>query len=207
MSTFPGMSVLSKLHETLVHRRRVRITAQLLAGEIPQGASVLDVGCGDGSIAGQIAQLRPDISIRGVEVMARPGCKVACQDFDGQHLPFADGSFDVCLMVDVLHHTPDVAVLLREGRRVGKSYILLRDHLSENSLDHFTLRLLDWFGNRPHGVRLTYNYQSRAMWEHAFAQCGLELEHWRGDASTYPPPVDWVAGRKLHFIARLKKRL
>jgi SAM-dependent methyltransferase len=205
MSATPGMKVLGKLHETLVHRRRVRITAQLLAEQIPQGARVLDVGCGDGSIASQIAQLRPDISIEGVEVMARPGCKVPCQAFDGNHLPFPDRSFDVCMMVDVLHHTEDVTVLLKEACRVSESYTLLRDHLSENSFDHFTLKVLDWFGNRPHGVILPYNYQSRAMWNRAFAQCGLALEHWSSNASTYLPPIDWVAGRKLHFIALLKK--
>ncbi len=205
MSASPGMKVLGKLHQALVHRRRVRITGQLLAERIPHGARVLDVGCGDGSIASQVAQLRPDISIQGVEVMARPDCKVPCQAFDGQHLLFPDRSFDVCMMVDVLHHTQDVTVLLKEASRVSGSYILLRDHLSENSLDHFTLKVLDWFGNRPHGVTLTYNYQSRAMWDRAFAQCKLSLERWSNEVSTYLPPLDWVAGRRLHFIALLKK--
>jgi len=56
---------------------------------------------------------------------------------------------------DVLHHTQDPAVLLREAVRVSRSFVLLKDHLDENILDDVTLRLMDWVGNRPHGVVLT----------------------------------------------------
>jgi SAM-dependent methyltransferase len=200
------MNLFAKLHNELVHHRRVRITAQLLAERIPAKARVLDVGCGDGSIASLIAQLRPDVTIRGVEVMPRPGCKVQCEPYDGLHLPFEGGSLEVCMMVDVLHHTDDVTILLKEASRVSNSIVLLRDHLSENALDHFTLKALDWAGNRPHDVRLTYNYQSRAMWDSAFAESGLIIENWSSKASTYLPPITWVAGRKLHFIAVLRKK-
>ncbi len=200
------MRLFAKMHKIFVHGRRVRITAQLLAEQIPANANVLDVGCGDGSIASQIARLRQDVRIRGVEIMPRAGCKVQCDAFDGFHLPFNDDSFDVCMMVDVLHHTKDVTVLLREASRVSKSIVLLRDHLSENALDHLTLKALDWAGNRPHGVKLTYNYQGRAQWERAFTASGLTATNWSNKASTYLPPISWVAGRNLHFIAILEKR-
>lgn len=138
-------------------------------------------------------------------MLARPACKIECDPYDGAHLPFRDDSFDACILVDVLHHTEDVTVLLKEARRVSSSLILLRDHLSENGLDHLTLRALDWAGNGPHGVRMTYNYQSREKWERAFFDSGLREESWSSRASTYLPPIDWIAGRRLHFIAVLKK--
>src|SRR5271163_778719 len=83
-------------HQAFVHQRRVRVLAAALAAQIPPSASVLDIGCGDGTIASLIAQLRPDISIKGVEVMVRPGCRVQCFPFDGSTLPFPDNSVDVC---------------------------------------------------------------------------------------------------------------
>ena len=196
---------ISRWHHAFVFHRRARILAELLAAKIPQAASVLDVGCGDGTIASGIAELRPDISIQGVEFLVRPGCKIECCPFDGLKLPYPNASFDVCLFVDVLHHTKDPAVLLREAVRVTRNFVLLKDHLDENTLDDVTLRFMDWVGNRPHGVVLTYNYQSRKQWAAYFSQCGLKQENWNGAVPLYPWPFSFVVGRGLHFIALLKK--
>jgi len=196
---------ISRWHRAIVFQRRTRVLAELLAAQIPKGASVLDVGCGDGTIAGRIAELRPDISIQGVEFLVRPGCKIECRSFDGLTLPYPDASFDLCLIVDVLHHTQDPAVLLREAVRVSRNFILLKDHLDENILDDITLRFMDWVGNRPRGVVLTYNYQSRKQWAAYFSQCGLKQENWNGTVPLYPWPFSLVVGRGLHFIALMKK--
>jgi len=166
---------------------------------------VLDIGCGDGTIASLIAQARPDISIAGVEVLVRSDCRIKCSPFDGNTLPFSADSFDVCMLVDVLHHTADVRVLLREAARVARKNVLLKDHLSENVLDRLTLRLMDWVGNRPHGVVLPYNYQGRAQWNSHFAACRLETAAFTTQLPLYPPPFSALVGRNLHFVALLQK--
>ena len=196
---------ISRWHHAFVFQRRTRVLAELLAAQIPQSASVLDIGCGDGTIAGRIAELRPDISIQGVEFLVRPGCKIECRSFDGLTLPYPNASFDVCLFVDVLHHTQDPAILLREAVRVTRNFVLLKDHLDENTLDNVTLCFMDWVGNRPHGVVLTYNYQSRKQWAAYFLACGLKEENWNGVVPLCPWPFSLVVGRGLHFIALLKK--
>src|SRR5215467_8968123 len=103
-------SWIRRWHHMFVFRQRTRVLAELLATQIPKSASVLDIGCGDGTIGSLIAQSRPDISIQGVEFMVRPGCKIACRSFDGLNLPYPGASFDLCLLVDVLHHTQNPAV-------------------------------------------------------------------------------------------------
>jgi SAM-dependent methyltransferase len=193
-------------HRALVSPRRTRVLAEMLAAQIPPRASVLDIGCGDGTIGSLLAQRRPDIAIQGVEFLARPECKIECRAFDGVSLPFPDGSFDVCLFVDVLHHTKDPGVLLREAARVSRSWVLLKDHLDENIFDHLTLRFMDWVGNRPHGVVLTYNYQSRSRWEEYFLKCGLAETNWSTQVPLYPAPVSLLAGRGLHFVSLLRKQ-
>jgi SAM-dependent methyltransferase len=192
-------------HRTLVFDRRTRVLSEALAAQIPRQASVLDIGCGDGTIGSLIARLRPDIKVDGVEVMARPECKIPCQTFDGTTLPLADNSFDVCMLVDVLHHTEDARILLREASRVSRSFVLIKDHLDENFLDNWTLRFMDWVGNRPHGVRLTYNYQSRSQWSSHFSECGLQETSWTTQIPLYTRPIHLVAGRGLHFISLLRK--
>lgn len=198
---------ISSCHRALVSQRRASVLAELLAARVPQRANVLDIGCGDGAIGSRVASQRPDVSIQGVEYLVRLDCKIACQSFDGSTLPFPDASFDVCLFVDVLHHTHDPAVLLREAARVTRSFVLLKDHLDENIFDNFTLRFMDWVGNRPHGVVLTYNYQSRKQWAEYFCKCGLKEETWTTSVPLYPWPFSLVVGRGLHFVALLRKIL
>jgi SAM-dependent methyltransferase len=196
---------MERWHRAFVFQRRTRVLAEMLAAQIPQRASVLDIGCGDGTIGGLIAGRRPDISIQGVELLVRPECKIECRVFDGTSLPFPDGSFDVCLFVDVLHHTQDPLILLHEAVRVSRFFVLLKDHLDENIFDDITLRFMDWVGNRPHGVVLPYNYQSRTEWEEYFLKCGLAELSWNTRLPLYPPPVSLVAGRGLHFVSLLRK--
>jgi SAM-dependent methyltransferase len=199
------LSAVKQGHGVFVHGRRVRVLARVLAEQIPQNASVLDIGCGDGTIAALIAKVRPDISMQGVEVLPRADCQIACSAFDGNALPFGGGSFDLAMLVDVLHHTSDVSVLLREAARVSRQLILLKDHLSQNAFDHATLCFMDWVGNRPHGVTLTYNYQSRAQWGAHFAAAGLRPVHFETDIPLYPVPFSALVGRGLHFVAALRK--
>jgi SAM-dependent methyltransferase len=201
------LSWIARSHRALVFGRRARVLSDALAPLIPAKArSVLDIGCGDGTIGGLLAQRRPDLAIEGVEVIPRPTCQVPCRAFDGEQLPFPDRSFDVCLFVDVLHHTSDVTQLLREAARVSRSHVVLKDHLSENSFDHATLRAMDWVGNRPYGVTLTYNYQSLSQWQKHFASCALQVTQLSTNLPLYPFPFSQVFGRNLHFVAQLTKR-
>jgi SAM-dependent methyltransferase len=200
-----ALSLVGRCHRALVFGRRVQVLADILSGQIPQGASVVDIGCGDGTVASLILERRPDISIVGVEFAVRQSCRIPCTSFDGVHLPFADRSFDGCLFVDVLHHTDDPAILLREAARISQSFLLVKDHTCENALDNVTLRSMDWVGNRPHGVRLPYNYQSRRAWGQIFAGCGLKESAWITDVPLYRFPLSVIVGRGLHFVALVKK--
>ena len=199
------LSWIARTHHALVFGRRTRVLAEALASLLPQGASVLDVGCGDGTIAALLMERRPDVRIEGVEILPRASCRIPCHAFDGDHLPFSDKAFDVCLFVDVLHHTTDVTCLLRESARVARTCIVLKDHLSETLSDHVILHGMDWVGNKPHGVTLTYNYQSLAQWKRHFIACELRVEQLTTALPLYPFPFSLVFGRKLHFVARLKR--
>ncbi|GAC1703024.1 MAG: hypothetical protein NVS9B4_09870 [Candidatus Acidiferrum sp.] len=199
------LSIVGRAHRRFVSARRARVLAELLAAQIPPRSSVLDIGCGDGAIASGIIELRPDITIQGVEFLVRSECKIPCSAFDGKTLPFPENSFDVCLFVDVLHHTTDISALLREAVRVARSFVLIKDHLDENRLDHLTLRSMDWVGNRPHGVRLPFNYQSRVNWLKLFSIANIAPVNWLTEVPLYPPPLSLVLGRRLHFVSLLKK--
>lgn len=113
-------------------------------------------------------------------------------------------SFDIVLFVDVLHHTDAPLDLLREASRVARRGILIKDHLAEGLFARATLRLMDWVGNAPHGIRLPYNYWTRQEWLDACHALRLKRSFWKEAIGLYPRPLSWIFDRHLHFIALLE---
>jgi SAM-dependent methyltransferase len=197
------MKALDRIHGEYVFNRRVRVLAERLADLLPFGARVLDVGCGDGLLDSLIMHRRPDLTIHGIDVFRRPQTHIPVECFDGTTIPHADGTFEVVLFVDVLHHTDDPTVLLAEAARVARRFVVLKDHTRDGLLADATLRFMDWVGNARHGVVLPYNYLSRLEWLAAFSKFDLSVETWNGTLGLYPWFANVFFGRSLHFVARL----
>ncbi|MEQ1863928.1 MAG: class I SAM-dependent methyltransferase [Micropepsaceae bacterium] len=73
--------------------------------------SLLDVGCGVGAIHSLIegkfkAIAGVDVSDDSLRVAKQEHGQIDYKSFDGQHLPFADGSFDMTMAICVFHHVP-----------------------------------------------------------------------------------------------------
>ena len=197
------MNWLGSLHSKFVHEGRTRRLSTLLSELMPTNANVLDVGCGDGRIAFLIKSRRPDVEVQGIDVHVREETLIPVSRFDGENVPFADKSFDVVMFVDVLHHTQDPMILLLEAARVSRKVVLLKDHNDDGILSNFTLRIMDWIGNKPHGVGLPYNYWNRSAWDSAFIKAGLSMNARVEKLGLYPALIDSICGRGLHFIASL----
>jgi SAM-dependent methyltransferase len=198
------MNLLELIHSRHVYGRRTRVLSAHLAALLPPGARVLDVGCGDGLIARAMMQQRPDVAITGLDVLPRAHTHIPVLPFDGQRLPCATGSVDVVSFIDVLHHTSDPLILLREAARVARLGILLKDHTRTGLLADSTLRFMDRVGNARYGVALPYNYWTEPQWRQAFAALGLRIVVWRQDLRLYVWPASWLFDRSLHVIAYLQ---
>ena len=192
------------LHGSVVSPRRSRVLARHVASLLPENASVLDVGCGDGRLAVSVMRERPDVSISGVDVLVRRGTAIPVAQFDGAAIPMRDRSVDVVLLVDVLHHTSDVVALLEEAERVARRLVIVKDHCAESAWDHATLRMMDWVGNARYGVSLPYNYFSRQEWCRAFRASDLSEVHYDDELGLYPIPASAVFERTLHFLCALQ---
>ena len=202
----PVARLLGKVHGRAVHKRRIAVLAARLASMLAPGSKVLDVGCGDGRIGALLGDTVPHLEVQGAERLPRAGCAIPCQVFDGVHLPFADRSADCCMFVDVLHHTLDPLPILREACRVSSQFILIKDHVAEGPFDRATLRFMDWMGNAPHGVPMTYNYLSQSQWKSLYGELDLTLVRTDRAIPLYPFPFSRIFGRNLHFISLLKIR-
>jgi SAM-dependent methyltransferase len=196
--------VASSLHGRLVFGRRVRVLASHLAALVPSGATtVLDVGCGDGTLALGMTALRPELRPSGLEVRARPTTAIPVTEFDGRSIPLDDCSHDVVMLVDVLHHAEDPTLLIVEAARVARRAVIIKDHLADPWLGNLRLRAMDWVGNIGHGVDLRNAYWTRAEWNTAFTHARLREEERRERLGLYPVAARWLFETGLHFVSRL----
>lgn len=196
---------ITALHQRFVFGRRVQALARHVAEMIPSSAiSVLDVGCGDGTLARDVMAHRPDLIITGLEVQARPTTAIPVNVFNGQTIPLPDQSVDVVMFVDVLHHAGDPHALLHEAARVARQAVIVKDHLADPWLGYVRLGMMDYAGNAGHGVSLRTVYRTRDAWAVTFKGATLVERERRTQLGLYPWPIRWLFERGLHFVSRLE---
>lgn len=188
-------------HQSYIHSRRIKVLAAHLADLLVDRAKVLDVGCGDGLLAAAIGQLRPDLTLRGIDVLVRENTAIDVASFDGRQIPFESNSFDAVMLVDVLHHTLEPRSLLAEAARVASRQIVLKDHYLRGIAAGPTLAFMDKVGNERHGVEIPRNYLTPSQWQELYRATEVRQIECREKLGLYPPPIDWIFGRGLHFVA------
>lgn len=105
--------------------------------EVPDSGSVLDVGCGGGQVALALEEMRPDLSVVGLDLSRDlirwavdraegAGDSISFLRGDALGLPFRTNTFDLVLSVGSLKHWPDREKGIGECVRVLKPDGLLR---------------------------------------------------------------------------------
>ncbi|UXA04231.1 class I SAM-dependent methyltransferase [Mycobacterium sp. SMC-2] len=100
---------------------------------ITEAASILDLGCGTGAMAGFFrpeGYVGVDINPRYISRARTKKGRYRFEVADGRSLPFADASFDAVLIGGVIHHLDDDSArsVLEESRRVlvpGKGILVM----------------------------------------------------------------------------------
>ncbi len=89
--------------------------------------------------------------------------------YDGRVLPFADDSFDVAMLVFVLHHNPDPRPILREALRVSRQGVLVVENDVRGAWKRHATRLIDSLEFVRRGVPPCYFTKSVDEWLGLFA--------------------------------------
>ena len=175
-------------------------------------ARALDVGCGGGLMAEEVARMGFDVTgvdpaEASVEVAAdharRSGLDITYRVAAGEALPFDDGQFDLVYCCDVLEHVADARSVIAESARVlrpggvyffdtinrtGASKLLMIKLFQEWSLTAWMPRNLHAWDRFIKPDELT----------HLLTESGLEVGGMTGLAPSAPPP------RLLFDLVRLR---
>lgn len=194
------MFLLNYFHSHFIYERRIQRLTRILSTVLPHNVSMLDVGCGDGLLDREIKKQRPDLAVAGIDVLLRPQTHIPVTQFDGFHIPYRDKTFDIVMLIDVLHHAADPEQLMSECLRVSKTGIIIKDHIANNKFQFYMLKFMDWTGNASHGVRLPYNYWSAQKWNSQYQRMQLKKILYQTDLHLYPWPASLFFDSTLHFI-------
>lgn len=191
------------LRDTLGRTQRTNLV-RLVGASLPdRKASVLDIGCGNGLFSRDLMAAKPGLNITGVETKARPDCVIQHCVYDGKHLPFPDKHFDYVLLINVLHHAYDPAMVLAEAARVARHGMVVKDHYANTRLDFYTLVAMERLGNAFMDISQPYNFFSEKQWKTLFDELGLKTESIRTRFACYNAILDVFFGRNLHFLAKV----
>ena len=130
-----------------------------IAAWIQQGSSVLDLGCGDGSL---LRYLRETRTVRGYGVEINDANVAACiannvsviqNDLESGLADFESNSFDYVILSQTLQATKHTEALMKEILRVGQEGIV-----SFPNFGYWKNRLQVLFGNMPISRDMPYQW-------------------------------------------------
>lgn len=135
---------------------------------------ILDIGAGPCSVCFLLKRMGYDTT--AVDIIDLSMVEEIKPDiYDGKNLPYADKSFDVALILTVLHHTENHRDIIREARRTAERIIIIEDvysNLFNKRLMFFADSLLNLeFKGHPHSNRTDQG------WKELFNRLNLNLIH------------------------------
>ncbi len=156
----------------------------LLADLVPQGARVLDLGCGDGRMLQSLIQNKNctgygvEFTDAGVQGCIQRGVPVLQLNLEDGLAMFDDASFDVVLQINTLQHLRNAEVMLRETARVGKMGVVAFPNFA-----HWPNRMAILRGRMPVTKALPYEWYDTpnirvgtfADFAVLAARCGLKV--------------------------------
>ena len=154
--------------------RRAENFVSIFKEFVPRASRVLDIGGGWGFYAEPLKRSR-DCDVTVLDVVEPRFRKAPVVLYGGEKFPFPDRSFDVSLLVTMLHHVPKPETVLAEAKRVTRRAVIIVEDLYRTTAGRFWTILRDRFYNLEF-VGHPCQFRKKEEWLRCFRKLGLRLE-------------------------------
>lgn len=103
--------------------KRAEAFVQMFEDDLKPCSHILDIGSGPGVYYEPLTKRGHRVTL--LDMKQFKSCPYPTTLFDGKRFPFEDKTFDVSLLVTVLHHTPVPETTLLEAKRVTKGAVIV----------------------------------------------------------------------------------
>jgi ubiquinone/menaquinone biosynthesis C-methylase UbiE len=166
------MGLVAKL-KARVYQHRARWSARKIMPHVKAGDQVLDVGAGDCRLAIRL-QEKANCQVTPVDVEDFNQTDLKLIMFDGERLPFADGTFDAVLLVFVLHHAKDAKAVLAEARRVTRDRVIVLEDVTTSRWDRMMFRGFHHWLAWSEKISYPYHENRPRQWTQIAESLGLK---------------------------------
>ena len=134
---------------------------------------ILDIGSGNGLVAHTLREAGYEVTPLDVADLSYEE-NVKPVVYDGRKMPFEDATFDVALLLTVLHHIDEPDAVLREACRVAQRVIIIEDIYENKWQKKLTFAmdsLVNWgYAECPH------TNKDDAEWRNTFREMKMNLK-------------------------------
>ncbi|RMF55023.1 class I SAM-dependent methyltransferase [Candidatus Woesearchaeota archaeon] len=166
------MSLIKRIVFSFYVRGPSRSKVKRITKHLKKTDNILDIGSGYGAVSWLLR--KQGYKVTPLDVKNKSCTKeIRPIIYNGRKIPFKDKSFDVALLITVLHHTKNPEEVLKEARRVAKRLIVMEETYS-NIFQKYVTFIIDSLVNfeflgHPH------TNKTDAEWRRTFRNMGLEV--------------------------------
>lgn len=155
----------NKFTRNLIYRlgeKRIEKIYFQIKNDIFKRDKILDFGTGLGNMSELLINKGYDITSLDIQNLSFTD-QINPIIFNGKKIPFNSNSFDISLIIFILHHTKNPEKILQEVFRVSKKIILIED-IYNNKINKYITFFLDSllnleFQNHPHSNKTDIEWQ------------------------------------------------
>lgn len=151
-------------------RKRSKVVVGRILPFIKDLQTIIDIGSGSGDVSLLLREQGNNVTPVDVADFHGPRL-IETAVYDGKTLPFSSDTFDVALLLMVMHHTPSPEAVFMEAARVAKEIVVIETSYT-NGINKLLTVLIDTLGNLRFNAH-SASYKTDEGWREFFNRLGF----------------------------------